>query len=125
MKEISDPEDIKLLVDRFYEKVIVDESIGYFFKDVVRLDWQVHIPVMYNFWESILLGGSQYKGNPMVKHIELSKKEKLKPEHFIRWLDLWEKTIRENFSGTKAEEAINRARQIAELMKFKIEQAGI
>ena len=35
---------------------------------------------------------------------------------------LWEATISANFNGVKATEAIQRARHIAELMKFKINQ---
>jgi hemoglobin len=88
----------------------------------VKLDWDKHIPVMNAFWGTTLLGKMKYKGNPMLKHIELNEKEPLGAEHFERWLFLWENTIRKNFNGTKAEEAIKRARQIAELMKFKIQQ---
>ncbi|TBW30415.1 group III truncated hemoglobin [Gramella sp. KN1008] len=122
MKDIQNRKDIELLVDEFYKLVIKDEKIGHFFTRVVKLDWDHHIPVMYDFWESSLLGKMKYKGNPMIKHIELSKKETLKEEHFNRWLNLWEKTIRKHFEGKKAETAIQRGRQIAELMKFKIER---
>jgi hemoglobin len=58
----------------------------------------------------------------MVKHIELSRKEPLNPEHFERWLSLWVTAVTENFDGQKAEEAIQRAKLIAELMKFKVQQ---
>ena len=122
MKKIENRTDIELLIDKFYEKVVVDDSIGFFFNDVIKLDWNKHIPVMYDFWESTLFRLAKYKGNPMLKHIELNKKAKLNPEHFKRWLELWEQTINENFHGTIAEEAILKANQIGGLMKFKIEQ---
>lgn len=123
MKEILNRTDIESLVDKFYEKVIVDESIGFFFQDVIELDWKIHIPIMYDFWESTLLGLAKYKGNPVLKHIELNNKRKLKPEHFSRWLELWKQTIKENFYGAIAEDAIKKASQIGELMKFKIKTA--
>lgn len=122
MKDIQQREDIELLVDEFYKLVIKDEVIGHFFTRVVELDWDLHIPIMYDFWETSLLGNMKYRGNPMTKHIELSRKETLKEEHFNRWLELWEKTIRKHFDGEKAETAIQRGRQIAGLMKLKIEQ---
>ncbi|RNC92466.1 MAG: group III truncated hemoglobin [Allomuricauda sp.] len=122
MKEISGRLDIELLVDRFYEKVISDDVIGFFFNDVIRLDWKVHIPIMYDFWESLLFGLAKYHGNPMLKHISLNKKEEIKSEHFSRWLELWEQTIHENFHGNLADEAINKAVQIGDLMKFKVAQ---
>lgn len=121
-KDIEERRDIEVLVDAFYKKVVVDDVIGSFFTEVVELDWDKHIPVMYDFWETTLLGNMRYKGNPMIKHIELNRKEPLEARHFDRWLALWESTVRDNFRGIKADEAILRARQIGELMKFKIQQ---
>ena len=124
MKDIENREDVEFLVDQFYKRVIVDEVIGHFFTKVVQIDWQKHIPVMYDFWETTLLGKIKYKGNPMVKHIELSEKVPLGAVHFDRWLALWKTTISESFEGKKANEAIQRATQIGGLMKFKIGQHG-
>ena len=61
----------------------------------------------------------KYKGNPMTKHIVLSKKEPMTSEHFERWLSLWNQTVNENFKGERASEAIKRAKMIADLMKYK------
>lgn len=122
MKEIKSRTDIELLINKFYEKIVEDDLIGFFFKKVIKLDWSKHIPVMYDFWETTLLGVAKYKGNPMKIHIDLHMKEKLKPEHFDRWLEIWEETIKENFDGDKSEQAIKKAIQIGMLMKFKIEQ---
>lgn len=122
MKDIENNQDIKLLVDEFYKEVVNDDLIGHFFTKVIPLDLEIHLPVMYDFWETTLLGNMKYKGNPMVKHIELSRKESLNPKHFERWLSLWLNAVSENFEGPKAEEAIERAKLIAELMKFKVQQ---
>jgi len=122
LKDIENSQDIKLLVDEFYKEVVNDDLIGHYFSKVIPLDLEIHLPVMYNFWETTLLGNIKYKGNPMVKHIELSRKERLNPEHFERWLFLWVNSVKENFEGPKAEEAIQRAKLIADLMKFKVQQ---
>ena len=122
MKDIKNSQDIKILIDEFYKQVVTDDLIGHFFTKIIVLDWGKHIPVMYDFWETTLLGKMKYKGNPMLKHIELNEKESVNPEHFERWLDLWETTVTKNFKGIKATEAIQRAKQIGELMKFKIQQ---
>jgi hemoglobin len=50
MPDITTRQDIELLVDKFYGQVIEDDIIGEFFTGVVKLDWTVHIPIMYNFW---------------------------------------------------------------------------
>jgi len=119
MKDIESRTDIEHLVDAFYAKVIVDETIGHFFTEVVPIDWDKHMPTMYDFWESMLLGAANYQGNPMQKHIAFSKKEPLKPKHFSQWLSLWEQTINANFEGDKAREAIMRAKSIAGIMEMK------
>lgn len=122
MKELENREDIEFLVDTFYKKIIVDDKIGFFFTKVIKLDWNKHIPAMYDFWETTLLGVAKYKGNPMLKHIDLNAMEKLNAEHFERWLSLWKETIQGNFVGEISEQAIKKADQIGGLIKFKIEQ---
>lgn len=120
MNDITSRTDIEKLVDHFYRKVVKDQVIGYIFTNVVQLDWEVHIPIMYNFWESILLGGAHYRGNPMLKHMDLNKKVKLKKAHFERWNYLWKETNEQLFTGPKSVEAITRARHISKLMMHKV-----
>ena len=122
MRDIHSRKDIEFLVDSFYKKILIDEKIGFFFTEVVELDWDKHIPIMYDFWETTLLGKAKYKGNPMIKHINLHRKKIIKKEHFDRWLSIWKNTINASFDGEKSEEAIKKAEQIGGLMKFKIEQ---
>ena len=120
-RDISTFDDVKTLVDSFYNIVREDEVIGYVFTDVAKIDWDAHLPKMYSFWESILLDKATYKGNPMIKHIDLSKKEKLTKAHFERWIQIWEKNVDDNFEGAVAGNAKFRARTLKELMlqKFK------
>ncbi len=121
MKDISQGSDIELLVNAFYNKVKTDETIGYIFTEVASVDWDEHLPKMYSFWETILLGKSSFKGNPILKHIQLSKKTEMQKEHFDRWLTLWNATIDANFEGETASEAKQRGQNIAGLMLFKIQ----
>jgi hemoglobin len=122
-KDIDSREDIELLVDQFYAKVKEDSTIGYLFTRIAALDFEKHMPTMYRFWETTLLGVMSYKGNPMSVHIQLDKKEPLTSEHFDRWLGLWTATVDELFAGPKAEEAKTRASQIRYLMQHKVEQS--
>jgi len=120
MQDIQNREDITLLVNEFYKKVIPDRLIGHFFTRVVHFSWESHIPIMINFWESVLFAEPSYKGNPMIKHLDLDALYPLDPLHFDRWLYLWQETVRQNFAGDKANEAIDRAQSIAKIMKAKI-----
>jgi hemoglobin len=120
MKDIESSEDIQHLIDTFYEQVLKDEVIGHFFNEVIHLDLEAHMPIMYQFWESLLFGTHEYKGNPMVKHIALHQKSEMTQTHFDRWLSLWTSTVKTHFSGPKADEAIQRASHIAALMHHKV-----
>ncbi|MCB0644254.1 MAG: group III truncated hemoglobin [Phaeodactylibacter sp.] len=122
MPDIHDRKDVVYLVDQFYKQVVVDEEIGVFFTEVVQLTWEKHMPVMYDFWESTLFGKALYKGNPMLKHIDLHGKMALTKAHFERWLSLWTATVQQHFEGPNAEAALSKAQQIAALMQYKIEQ---
>ena len=123
MKDITSRNDIELLVNEFYKKVLKDELIGFIFTKIVQLNWEMHIPIICDFWESVLLDNIKYKGNPILKHIALNKKVNLKNEHFERWLLLWQNTIQANFLGKTAEEAIKKANMMGNLMRYKIEKS--
>ncbi|MCB0573263.1 MAG: group III truncated hemoglobin, partial [Saprospiraceae bacterium] len=70
--DITTPKDIKTLIDAFYTKVKADEVIGYIFNEVAQVDWAHHLPVMYGFWEFLLLDNANaYRGNPIQKHVDL------------------------------------------------------
>ena len=62
--DITNRDDIKLLVDDFYKKVQADELLGPVFSHV---NWPHHLPIMYDFWSSMLLGDQSYRGNPLQK----------------------------------------------------------
>ncbi len=122
LKDIQNRHDIENLVDRFYEKVTKNPLLGPIFNGVAKVDWNHHLPIMYNFWESLLLGGQAYEGNPMEKHIQLSKKVNLTEKHFQTWLSLFYETVDANFHGKKADEAKKRAESIAGIIKYKVKQ---
>lgn len=121
-KEIAGREDIMLLINSFYDKVKADEVIGYIFNDVAKVNWPVHLPVMYDFWEQLLLETGSYGRNAMEPHFALNQQVPLEPPHFSRWLQLFEATVNEHFTGEKAALAITRARSIKDIMQFKMQQ---
>ena len=117
LKEIKSDKEIKEMVDRFYDKVNQDELLSPVFNDFAAVDWEKHLPIMYSFWSSILLGEVTYRGNPFLKHIPLP----VEKAHFDRWLQLFKETIDEHFTGDVAEEAKMRASSIAGIFQYKLE----
>jgi hemoglobin len=122
-RDIASRADIELLVQRFYEKVKEDEVIGFIFTKVIPMDWEHHIPVIVDFWETILLENMVYKKNAMEVHYAVNKKLPLQKEYFDRWILLFNGTVDEMYSGVKATLAKTRASSIAAVMQFKMQDA--
>jgi hemoglobin len=119
--DINSRADIEKMLLQFYEKVKADETIGFIFTEVVKMDWEKHIPVIADFWETILLDNPVYTKNAMAVHFDLNKKVPLKKEHFNSWLLLFTETVDDLFEGKVATLAKTRAKSIAGIMLLKME----
>ena len=119
-RDISSRADIEKLVVSFDEKVRTDATIGFIFTDVAKVDWKYHIPVIVDFWETILLDNPVYKKNAMEVHYSLNRKVPLQKEHFEKWLILFSSTVDEMYEGKIASLAKTRAKAIADMMFFKM-----
>lgn len=115
-KEIKGIEEIRIMVDSFYDKVNEDDLLSPIFNEFSKVSWEKHLPIMYNFWNTILFNQGDYKGSPFPKHLKLPVEDK----HFERWLKLFNQTIDENFTGEMAENVRLRAKTIALTFSSKI-----
>ncbi|MGZ8898968.1 MAG: group III truncated hemoglobin [Limisphaerales bacterium] len=118
MNDIRTEQDIKALVDSFYDRVNRDEILGPIFNDIAKVDWDHHLPTMYAFWTKMLFRTGGYKGQPWPKHAVLP----LKQEQFERWVKLFCETVNSLFAGPKAAEAKSAALSIADTFQTR---AGI
>ena len=121
-KDLINRKDIELLITAFYEKVKQDATIGYIFNDVVKVNWEKHLRVMFDFWENALFYTGTYSRDNMNIHRHLSYVTPLKKEHFEQWNKLFLETVDELFEGENAELAKQRAISISTVMQIKIIQ---
>jgi len=118
MRDIENRQDIDILLQRFYDKVLVDDVIGYIFT-IAKLDLEHHLPIIGDFWDSMLFGKKDYQQrgrNPMQVHLDLHQKTALTAEHFERWLKIWGETVDELFTGEQADLIKMRAQTIGDRM---------
>lgn len=101
---------IRLLVDSFYQSVRQDEVLSPVFETALHGAWDAHMPRMYAFWSTVLLGTSKFQGNVYGKHMALSG---ISEDHFLRWLSLFRKTVESLFAGEAASEILEIADRIA------------
>ena len=113
--DIRSGDGIKLMVDLFYSNARQDPLLGPIFERMIN-DWEEHLPTMYQFWERLLFGFSDYSGNPFQKHLNFS----LEKEHFSGWVKIFTQTIDGIFAGLKAEEAKRLARNIANSFQLRM-----
>ncbi len=118
--DIETRHDIIHLLEVFYAKALNDEVIGYFFTTVKKVNMAEHLPVITDFWEMVLLGGSNYKKNAIAPHLQLNQLSRLEEKHFNRWVQLFNSTVDELYEGKLATIAKQRALSIATVMKIKI-----
>jgi hemoglobin len=100
--DITTNKDVELLVNTFYSKVVEDDILAPFFKN---LDFNIHMPKMISFWAFVLLDEAGYKTDVTEKHMKM----RLKKEHFDQWILLFNETVDTLFKGEKAELAKQRA----------------
>ena len=118
--DIESKEDIKNLVDSFYDRVRDDQILAPIFESAIGNDWDKHLPVMVTFWTTLLVDRKAYTGQPYPKHAVLP----LRNEHFDRWLLHFAATIDNEFQGDTADEAKRLAFQIAIAFRHKMGLAG-
>jgi hemoglobin len=103
---------LERLVRTFYATARQDDVIGHLFDGVG--DWEKHIAQISAFWSSVGLLTGRYHCQPLAAHLKLP----LEPRHFVRWLALFEATLREVCSPEAAEYLMEKAHRIARSLEL-------
>lgn len=114
--DITAFDDIKLLVDTFYQQAQKDQLLGPVFNARIK-DWDKHLYIMYSFWETVVLDAYTYKGTPFNKHADLP----LHKDHFDHWVALFSSVIDSLFEGSNANNAKQRASQFGMVFWSKMD----
>jgi hemoglobin len=124
MKDILNSDDLHLLVEDFYRKLLLDKSISYIFTDVVKIKLEEHLPVLVTFWSQAIFDTGGYFKKLTQIHLDINEKEYLTPELFAIWLKHFNAAVDENFMGTNSEKIKTQALSLATVMQIKINLNG-
>jgi hemoglobin len=113
LRDLTNRDDVEFLVRNFYARAFADPLLGQIFVDVARMDLDAHLPVMCDFWQTVLFRAGLYRRNALQVHVHLHAIATLSSQHFARWLALWVATVDDHFAGEKAELAKTQAARIA------------
>lgn len=125
MKDIENRQDIEALMVSFYGVAMKDEMIGHFFTEVAPLNLEKHIPLITNFWETILFDTAAYRGNVFGVHEHIHTLFAFEDRHFERWVLLFKQAVDGLFAGMNAEKIKQRGESIATVMRIKLVHSGI
>lgn len=122
MADFSKPDlasraNIEHFVELFYQQVLKDPQLAPIFMDVAKIDLDVHLPHIKDYWCKLLLGERAYQRHTMNIHRQLHAKQSLRDSDFERWLALFVAVVDENFAGERATRAKLVARSIASNMQ--------
>jgi hemoglobin len=109
---------IEKLVAHFYSRAQEDKLLGPIFNEVARVDWEQHIPLLCQFWNSIMLKTSEYHGNAYMKHVLIGKQIAVQEEHFSRWLDLFQQEAIKHLPTDAAKQIVDRSILIAKSLSY-------
>jgi len=116
-RDIETRADIDDLLTEFYKIVMFDGELEHHFVD---LDLRTHLPVIADFWEKVLFGNPVYFGNPVAVHQILHSRSPLKPEHFVRWVEIFRQTVDRLYAGEIADAAKERAEMIGQSLNQRL-----
>ena len=116
--DIETFDDIKILVDTFYDNARKDTFIGPLFEKYLAGHWDAHMEKLYRFWQTILFKEMTYYGKPVPVHFKMM----LDDDHFGIWLEIWNNTVKSLYEGPKAERAKLRGRTMSEAFLKKIKK---
>jgi hemoglobin len=108
-------ESIATLVHTFYDEVRADPVLAPVFNAAIGEHWTPHLERMVAFWTTTMLKTKSFQGNVFGKHMAL---DGITPEHFQRWLTMFEATAARLFAPAVADEFTLVARRIAASLQF-------
>lgn len=120
LPNLTDRQGIVRLVDRFYERIREDDQLGPVFSEVAKVNWETHLPKMYDFWDTVLFRSGTFRGNPIGAHAKLVLHTDMSWAKFDHWLGMFRESVAELFQGENADHIVRCAEDMANVLYSKI-----
>lgn len=118
--DLANRTDVAALLRRFYGRALDDEVLAEPFTELRSSGLDSHLPVMCDFWETVLFRAGRYRGSALTAHRDLHRQTPLRSRHFVRWLTIWNDTVDAMYRGPVAEHAKVQAARIAWAMHRRL-----
>ena len=124
-RDLASRADVESLLRRFYGEALRDELLAEPFAELRSRGLEQHLPIMCDFWETVLFRAGLYRRNALHAHRRIHHHTPLSAQHFLRWLTLWTTTIDQLYQGPVAEHAKIQAARIATAMHRRLTGAHL
>lgn len=118
--DLTNRVDVEALLRCFYGQVLVDDILAGAFAEVSAKGLESHLPVMCDFWETVLFRAGLYQGSALQVHRTVHDRHRLSGKHFLRWLEVWIDTVDRMYRGPRADQAKIQATRIARAMHRRL-----
>ncbi len=118
-RDIRDRQDILLVLDFFYDKLLKDPLMSPFFTSI---NLEQHLDILCDFWENALFQAGKYNGDMLGIHMEVNSVRKIEHQHFDQWLEHFKSSVTALHEGEVASLALNKARTLATIIRAKIDE---
>lgn len=118
--DLANRAHVEVLLRRFYGRVFADDVLAEPFSELRANGLESHLPVMCDFWETVLFRAGLYRGNALHVHRQLHDRHPLCAHHFARWITLWNSSVDEMYRGPNALRAKVQAARIAKSMHRRL-----
>ena len=117
LPDLDSREQVERFVRAFYDGLLEDPILAPIFMDVARVDLEVHLPHIIDYWCKLLLKEPGYQRHTMNIHRRLHGKQALRDEDFSRWLGFFLNAVAQGWRGDNSERAKRIATTIAGNMR--------
>lgn len=116
-RDLTTRSDIDALVEQFYRDVSMDDLLHDHFETVVRVNWQAHMLSLGDYWEGVLFTGDHEVGEHTIEtHRHLHERLPFTKDAFLRWLDLFDSALDQQWVGPNTEQLRRHSHGMARAM---------
>lgn len=120
-RDLDTRDEIAEFVTRFYREIAQDERFHHWFETIAHVDWHAHTAALTEFWVGVLLGGPHDPADDVIEaHRWLHDADPFDAALFERWLEIFDTTLDEGWTGPMNEAARGRGHGIAWAMAKRL-----
>ncbi len=120
-RDLDTHDEIAEFVTRFYREIAQDERFHHWFETIAHVDWHAHTAALTEFWVGLLLGEPHDPADDVIEaHRWLHDTDPFDGALFERWLEIFDTTLDEGWTGPMTEAARRRGHGIAWAMAKRL-----